>query len=246
MSNYKSLVILFAFVFTAVTCQFMAGGRKPVDLNNQKAQEETVKYAKFAINEITNKRRKEYGNSALNFNLIRVLEAHTQIVSGINRFIKLRMKDAYCRMNCAVEICSLTIYEQPWTNTTVLKDDYECKSERTRKVYALGRVQNISSNKDEVVNAVNYAIADANIRSNKENYFKLIEITSAQHQIVSGSNYFLEFKVGETNCKKSDGIAESKNCAHLNASNKITCNVNILDQPWMSSRYKITRSECEF
>ena len=241
----KYLVLIISVVLTSnVSCQFLAGGRKPVDLKDFNTTIEMINWAKIAINEITKIRRKDYGNDAISYSLIRVLEATKQIVSGINYRIKLRMKDAYCRMNCAVEICSVTVYSQPWTNTTRLTE-HDCKSEKLRKLYGLGRVEDISTQKGEVISAVNYAVNDANLRSNQQNYFKLIKITSAKHQLVSGSNYFIEFDIGETNCVKKSGMSESQNCSHL-AKKPISCNVDILDQPWMPHRYKITRSDCEF
>jgi hypothetical protein len=246
----KNLLLIIAsltvFLTTnSVNCQFLAGGQKQVDLNDLNKKNEMVNWAKFGVNEISKLRRKDYGNERLNFNLIRVLEASTQVVAGINYRIKFRMKDSYCRMNCAVEICNVRIYHKAWENVTELSE-HECKSEKIRKLYALGKYEDVSKEKDEVVKAVNYAINDANFRSNQANYFKLKKILTAKHQLVSGSNYNIEFEIEETNCKKVVGISDSQKCQSLENVKSVLCNVDILDQPWMPSRYKLTRSECEF
>ena len=58
------------YLFNTIDCQFLAGGLKQINLTDLKSKNEMVNWAKFGVNEITKIRRKEYGNEALNFNLL--------------------------------------------------------------------------------------------------------------------------------------------------------------------------------
>jgi hypothetical protein len=242
----KLIVLVIVLALSGVNCQRrILGGPRKVNLEDSRELEKVNKLAKFAVYEITSSRKAVNGNLALNLKLIRVVEASTQIVAGRNYIIKLRMKDSSCRLGCGIEVCTVKIF-QALDNSTKLTES-KCQSQRREKMYAaLGGQQNVPVDRDDVVNAVNYAVKDANGRSEKNNFFKLFKISSAKHQVVSGFNYFVKFTVGETNCTKLLAFDAPETCFYLeNASkNTVECNATILDQPWGSTRYTITRSEC--
>uniref|UniRef100_A0A3B3UDZ8 Cystatin domain-containing protein n=1 Tax=Poecilia latipinna TaxID=48699 RepID=A0A3B3UDZ8_9TELE len=68
-----------------------------------------------------------------------------------------------------------------------------------------GGWQNADIQGEDFQNALNYAVAQHN-RGNEADMFlhKVVEIVSAQFQVVAGANYKITVKLGRTNCKKGE------------------------------------------
>ena len=77
--------------------------------SNKEAYQEIKKFANYAVNEIANERRNKTNESRLRLQLIRIINAEKQVVSGINYFLKLRLKEANCRTDCITEVCDVRV-----------------------------------------------------------------------------------------------------------------------------------------
>ncbi|KAF8796835.1 Cystatin-1 like protein [Argiope bruennichi] len=77
-------------------------------------------------------------------------------------------------------------------------------------------------------------------------YFKPLNITKAESQVVSGMNYRFEMSIGPTQCKKSQNVAEQevKNCPLQKCKSPLYCSIQMYVQPWTNTN-KITHSNCE-
>ncbi|XP_046402559.1 uncharacterized protein LOC124168388 isoform X1 [Ischnura elegans] len=114
----------------------MPGGKFPADKNDPQIQEMLT----FALNHIDGISGGEFKKN------VEVLEAHTQVVSGIMTHLKLKVGDSTCRKDSEVQgdcplqedgetkICYIAIWDQPWLKRRQVSN-YTCEenSERSKR-----------------------------------------------------------------------------------------------------------------
>jgi hypothetical protein len=225
----------------------MVGNYRTVNLSDVQQRnkiEELANYAVVRLTELENARRlKENPNekNTLNYTLIKVESATSQVVAGVNYRIKLKIREFGCSKNCIVQTCDITVYERLWENFKNLTE-YNCKTQQR----LLGGKRIIPNDDKDALNALKFGIKVLNERSNNLYMHELIGLDKAIQQIVNGFKYELEFRVGKSSCMKNQMTA-SENCLTNKDAKEITCTATILDQPWISGiRYKLMNSDCKF
>lgn len=90
-----------------------------------------------------------------------------------------------------------------------------------------------SASNEGLTSAANWATARISLSRNSNRRLKLIQITHAKTQVVSGTNYEMTVKLGETDCLKSEE-AEPANCEHdpRQGHHQLLCKTIIYNQPW--------------
>ncbi|XP_067681142.1 uncharacterized protein [Haliotis asinina] len=137
--------------------------------------------------------------------LDQVISAKTQVVSGTNYFLKIRMSDG-----SQTQICDVTIWDQPWSYMTQMTH-HSCVNAKRRDIGMPGGLFNADINSPDVKNMTNFALGELNRLMGAQN--SIVDVISAKTQVVAGMNYFLKIRL-------SDG------------SQTQICDVTIWDQPW--------------
>ncbi|KAM4042738.1 cystatin-C-like isoform 1-T3 [Anomaloglossus baeobatrachus] len=68
----------------------------------------------------------------------------------------------------------------------------------------VGGYMSIAPDREDVKEAAEFAVTEYNKRTNDANIHKLVRVTSASSQVVSGNNYKLKFEIGRTSCRKNN------------------------------------------
>merc|ERR1712126_30701 len=99
------------FLISQAAAVGMPGGLSPADVNSEKVKQ----MAQFALTTYA----AENGGPSRTFE--EVLQAQTQVVAGVNYFLKVRVSTPDGLYNC-----DFTVFDQPWTNTRELTSS-NCK-----------------------------------------------------------------------------------------------------------------------
>ncbi|XP_046554411.1 multicystatin-like [Haliotis rubra] len=183
----------------------MPGGLFKADVNSPDVKSMT----NFALGELN--RLQGSQNS-----IVEIISAKTQVVAGINYFLKIRVSDG-----SQTQICDVTIWDQPWTQMTQMTH-HSCVNAKRRDIGVPGGLFNADVNSTDVKNMTNFALGELNRLQSAQN--NIVEIISAKTQVVAGINYFLKIRV-------SDG------------SQTQICDVTIWDQPW-TQMTQMTHHSC--
>jgi len=106
----------------------------------------------------------------------------------------------------------------------------------------VGGHRKIDLNSNEVQHASKFAVTKLSEMSNSMYHKKLIIVTSAETQVVAGTNYFITFDIGTTGCKKNEIHRDNiDNCV---VTEKVeTCEVKVWDRPWLK-KCELTKFSC--
>ncbi|XP_047116598.1 cystatin-SA-like [Schistocerca piceifrons] len=94
-----------------------------------------------------------------------------------------------------------------------------------------GGLEDADVNDEAVKNAAAFAVSEIDKQQDSEHKLVLVEIISAQTQIVSGTIYYLELEIGESNCTKGNDVATTECIVQQNSNNQI-CSVQVLEVQW--------------
>ncbi|KAM5164534.1 cystatin-like [Mantella aurantiaca] len=97
-----------------------------------------------------------------------------------------------------------------------------------------GAPQKIDPNDQDVLKAATFAVNLFNQQSKKECEYKLVNIVSADSQIVAGVIYTLNVEIGKTDCKK-DTTSDVQSCNLMHDSHlaqTLFCTFRVLEVPW--------------
>jgi hypothetical protein len=218
----------------------LVGGYKTLDVEDEKVRPILYDIATFSVDKIAEQRMAEQlaqGIQAvkpLKYSLIRVVAAKSQVVAGVNYQLTIRMKDADCQRGCPVEICDMVVYDKPWEKIRNVTN-VNCKK---RKV-VLGGLNEIASDNEAALEALEYGLKKLNEQSNDLYYQKLVKVDKIYRQIVSGYKYVYEVSLGKTSCMKNTQVENLQACP-VDESNVKKTKIEIWDQPWLeTSRYKL-------
>ncbi|XP_043993201.1 cystatin-like [Gambusia affinis] len=108
----------------------------------------------------------------------------------------------------------------------------------------LGGWQNVDIQNEDFLNALNYALAQHN-KGNQADIFvhKVVQIVSAQVQVVAGANYKIVVKLGRTNCQK--GEADTGCTVYIDPAKAqiYQCTFTVWSCPWLND-IQVTEKKC--
>ena len=151
---------LAIFGISSPCTTLIVGNRRPVDLNDTSALADLKNLAQFAVNRISTERLKTMPKRS-NLQLLRIVQAYTQVVAGRNVFLKLRLKDSYCKTDCPIELCDIEVYERAWDRQEPIKlTNYKCEIHKPRSLSVLGAFKTVSVDEERVKQVINYLVSE--------------------------------------------------------------------------------------
>lgn len=251
MTGLRCLLVCLTVTFIAQTASAVRpGGRKRMDITDKSTMDTLTNLTTYAMDVIAERRMNEIKATSsyvrnLKFNA-RVTDAESQIVAGVNYYITVRMNDADCSQQCAVEECNLIIWVKVWENFRNLTK-FECNVVKPEGSMMLGAVSeiNIDDNSQAALDAV---VARINRALDKDTYpyfHKVKKMLNAKRQIVAGNNYKFEFYLAETDCKRNDESVDLDDCSIKDQSKPFKCSASVLDKAWSRSRYTNMKFNCK-
>ncbi len=248
--------------------RMLLGGRHDYDLTLEENQRKINDLVEYGLSKLAEQRvsaaaaeSNSISSSKLKYENLETMRVQTQIVAGINYFIKLRIKEANCTADCDTESCELRIWEKPWENFRNLTH-VECKT----KVEQVGGKKKISTSNKEALNALHFAVMKMNQESNDLFYSRPLKVDKVHKQVVNGIKYVVIFKYAQTECSKNDpqkkvflnhlDLAQCQIKQQNSNYKTLKCKVVVLDKPWLNengqkfeesstSRYKIMNQDCQ-
>ena len=258
---YKILVLFFCFASAAAQMGRMVGGIKTLDISTEETRKRIDKLVEFGLDQLAKRRMAEklaadstlkessVIENPLKYVAVETTDVRTQVVAGLNYFIKVKINEANCTDNCDIEECELTIWDKPWENFKNLTD-FKCKKQAIR----FGGRRKISPSNREAIKALHYAVFKMNQASNDLFYSKPVKVDKVFKQIVNGIKYTIVFKIAPTECKKNSETVlshtELNECAASDVESKsMNCKVVVLDKPWLNEskdavRYNVMNQDC--
>ena len=112
MTLIRFLVLCLTVSLTA-TKVLRPGGRQEMDITNPETMSTLNNLTSYAVDQIAYRRYNENRVSSILSPLKysgRVISAESQIVAGVNYYIKIKMSDPTCTQQCSVEDCNLIIW----------------------------------------------------------------------------------------------------------------------------------------
>jgi hypothetical protein len=229
------------------------GSRRDCNLSDPNVYQKLEKFSMLGLEEIANKRNAKAAlantnnnqqQRPLSYSLLKILSAQSQVVSGVNYYIDVMMKEASCGSSCTNEACTLTIWDRPWLNSTLMTN-FTCQNQ----VSQLGSMQKISVKDAKALKALDFAVSKMNKESNEINYHKPSVIHNIYKQVVNGIKYVFVFKYAPTNCEKHDDLSifAAEDCTIEKNASVRNCKLIVFDQPWQeksASRYEIKNVNC--
>ncbi|KAI4469040.1 fetuin [Holotrichia oblita] len=106
-----------------------------------------------------------------------------------------------------------------------------------------GGITDTSVSDPEIVDLAHQSVVLLDRNSGHDNKLKVVEITSASKQVVSGMLYRMSVKISLSDCTKSDSKL-SRDCNQLEGSQVEKCDIEVWDRPWRTQA-KETTFNCE-
>ncbi|XP_072266551.1 cystatin-1-like [Pyxicephalus adspersus] len=93
-------------------------------------------------------------------------------------------------------------------------------------------------NDPKIQKLANVGLAMHNKQSNCIHYFRLLQVLSAESQVVKGVKYNITSEIGETDCSKNcserNGNTQCCDPKKSNINKKFTCSYLIIEESWMN------------
>ncbi|KAL3873003.1 hypothetical protein ACJMK2_036166 [Sinanodonta woodiana] len=225
-------LFLLAVTIGLVSCQVMPGGVLHQDPKDPMFQKPAQVAATYTDDQNTVSLSAQYGQN------YEVVAAATQVVAGILYKMTLKFTSA----DHHVTLCEVSVLEQAWLHFIGLSGTPHCHGSKRQLA---GGYHHADSNSQAVQSAAVFAVDAMNKQSNSLYKTMLVEVSSAQEQVVAGMNYKLVLLVGESSTCKNDGTT---GLTLLNCpvdQRKHNCEVVVWDQPWRTPRYQLTSFHCQ-
>ncbi|XP_067681143.1 uncharacterized protein [Haliotis asinina] len=197
-------ILALVLVVLPLAASLLVGGPKTVDVNRDDVQQ----MASFALTQLNTLLGSEN-------TLVSVVQAKTQVVSGINYILTLRIQSGQ-----ETQICTVTVWSRVWLNDKQVTQ-HTCTSRAKRDV-PIGAPKSVDVNSTEVQNMASFAVTSLNGLQGTQN--SLDQVISAKIQVVAGINYILKIRVRE-------------------GSETQICDVTISHQAWTSTT-EMTQHSC--
>ncbi|XP_049828716.1 kininogen-1-like [Schistocerca gregaria] len=223
------------------------GGLSDADVNDPHIKD----VAAFALSEIDRRQ-----NSAFKQALVQIVSAKTQVVGGTLYHLRLEIGASNCRKGkddatseCTlkagsnIQVCDVKVWDKPWLPTRQVTElSCSAKTSRRKRETLVGGLADADVSEEGVKNAVDFALTEIDKTSNSAYKQALVQILSAQRQVVAGTLYHLQFEVGDSNCDKRSSGTDSE-CSVKDGSNHQVCSVKVWDRPWLNKK-EVTHLHC--
>ncbi|XP_057656977.1 uncharacterized protein LOC130894281 isoform X2 [Diorhabda carinulata] len=192
----------------------------------------------------------QVSSHANKYKVLEVLEASSQVVSGVMYRIKARITVSDCEKgskvdteNCGVlkespvQVCNFKIWDKPWipqskeTKVTCKKEEAEHSKQR-RSAGIPGGTNSISTDDPQIKNYLKDALTHLDQSSSHTNKYKILDVIEASRQVVSGSLYRIKAHVTVSDCEKGKDT-DPATCGVLKDAPIKECHFKIWDQPWL-------------
>ncbi|KAL3837225.1 hypothetical protein ACJMK2_022595 [Sinanodonta woodiana] len=227
-------LIIFSVMFGLVSCQIKTGGVLKKEPTDPIFQKPALVAATHTDSQNSVSLSARYGQK------YEIVAASTQVVSGTMYRLTLKFTNA----DNNVTLCDVAVLEKLWMDYIDLSGTPECRAENPNP-QVLGGYRNVDSTSPAVQAAATFAVDAINKRSNSMYRNMLIEVVSAQQQVVAGTNYKLVLSVGgSSSCRQNSPKGLTlQNCPV--DQHKQRCEVLVWDQPWRTPRYELTNFKCQ-
>jgi len=196
----------------------MLGGWTSVNLNDKKSLKNVRKIASFATDFLNQEE-----NSLFRKKMTDIISAKTQVVSGTNYNITMRLGETKCTKNGPTKeknvedcelmdkhkdfICDVTVYYQSWRNVRKVTA-HECHQEiyvmkrsvKHKKIF--GGLHQMKKKSGEVKRVIAFATDKLNEKHLKP-MRAVLTLKDVTYQMVRGKKYFLTVHIEESSCKNS-------------------------------------------
>jgi len=203
----------------------------------------------YAVGAVNAQMTQNNGGHASNLQLVQIVKAKTQVVSGQKLFLTLKLTSDY--------YCDVTVWYQSWNatgNRCTVTDGPTCsRKPATRQLLAGGvsTEHSIDENtEDSIMNALNFAACSYNARSNAMFNFMITDSSKITYtkQVVAGMKYqFRNVPMGETLCQKQGACDHANLLANCQANTKgmtETCSFTVVWASWQTPQYTLTNMQC--
>ncbi|KAK3607952.1 hypothetical protein CHS0354_006548 [Potamilus streckersoni] len=176
------ILILFTLAIGLVSCQIRPGGMTNMDPKNPMLQKPARVAATYKDNQNSVSLSDRYGQD------YEIIAALKQVVAGVLYNLTLKFTSA----DNNVTICDVAVLEQSWMQYIGLNGTPNCHTLNQQRI---GGYRNVDSSSPEIKAAAAFAVDAINKQSNSLYRNMLIEVVSAQQQVVAGTNYKLVLSV---------------------------------------------------
>lgn len=107
-------------------------------------------------------------------------------------------------------ICTLKVWDQPWTQLRQVQD-LNCGTSRSKREVLLGGPQHIDVEDPYVKELADFALLEIEKGLNSPYQQKVVRVVEAKRQVVAGTLMHLKLELATTNCLKREKVA-SENC----------------------------------
>jgi len=204
---------------------------------------------RFAVGAINSMMAQNNGGNAPLLQLVEVVKARTQVVSGQKLYLTLHLTGDY--------YCDVTVWYQAWNatgNRCKVTDGPTCTRKPATRVGGLAG--GVSAGRPiaqdtapEVMDALNFAACAYNDRSNSMMASMVTDTSSVTYtqQVVAGMKYqFRNVPMGETMCRKQGTCSADllSNCQANVKGMSQTCSFTVVWAAWQTPKYTLTDFTC--
>ncbi|XP_046351315.2 multicystatin-like isoform X1 [Haliotis rufescens] len=198
-----NILALVLVVLPLATSQLI-GGPVAVDVNRDDIQQ----MASFALTQL---------NTLLGSQntLVSVVDAKTQVVSGVNYLLTIEIQNGQ-----QTQICTVTIWSRAWLNDK--RVTHHACTTRSKRAVLVGAPTSVDVNRTDIQRMATFAVTTLNGLQGAQN--SLDQVISAKTQVVAGTNYILKIRL-------------------IDGTQTQICDLTIWDQPW-THMTKLTHHSC--
>ena len=215
----------------------VTGGVTPIDIHSDKVKQ----LADLSVSTIGQR-----SNEPSDPQLLQVLAATQQLVSGIKYNLNIKIGYANCTENSKTclrnEICSVSIVEQPWLQRQQVTQ-LTCKTVKKSllRTKLFGGIKPIDPRSEETQSYAAFALESIQDQSNSDQLLSIVRIKNAAKQTVSGQKIYLTIEIGATRCLKNE--TDTASCTVDDAVDHQLCKIEIWSRPWLNER-KVSDVKC--
>ncbi|KAM9727359.1 cystatin C (amyloid angiopathy and cerebral hemorrhage) [Menidia menidia] len=97
-----------------------------------------------------------------------------------------------------------------------------------------GGLSDANANDEGVRNALNFAVAQHNTRSNDMYRHDVMEVVKAQTQVVAGVKYVITVKMVKTGCRKNSANEQCTSQTSPSKTQPYQCTFTVWSRPWLN------------
>ncbi|XP_073996147.1 cathepsin F-like isoform X3 [Rhodnius prolixus] len=175
--------------------------------------------------------------------IVKVISAQTQIISGVRYKVYFEVKD---RRTNQLKFCSTSFVSQVWISPEPQMEYFNCKLQGRDNRQLLATLKEVEANEKELVTQ----LADLAVKTlddiDTDNYKRVVaEVLDAKKQLVNGIMYHLKLRVKITSCSEDRKV--SADCEQEESHSQEICKVQIHRSFADSSplNAKVVSSECD-